>query len=863
MRKTSKILSIILAILMVISIIPITANAEEPTSGTIGGVTWEFDNATGTLTFSGEGSIPSFEYSNHGGVEERPWNSFFYRYTKHIVIGDGIKHIGDYAFAEGSIIETVTIGKDVEYIGYNAFNYCDNITYVYYNGTQEEWKGIEIESYNDDLTSAKLYTSDYKVYSDSGTYGDNIIWVFDASTGTLTVSGTGVMPDDWNISEILNPVDKYEGTSRPWELYKYDIKKVVVSEGITTIGVSAFRYFPNLTEVHIASSVTKIIARAFRTSNAITDVYYSGTEEQWNNIVIGDSNDPLLNATIHYNYVECEHKFDSSFVTKPTCKHRGYTTYICSICNDSYVDDFVVVPHEYDAVVTAPTCTKQGYTTYTCSVCGYSEKDDYISSTGHDYKVSETTGPTCTANGYIKYTCANGCGSSKKEKTDSSLGHDYGTAVEIIEPTCTAKGYTKQTCERCGYVNKYDYIDALGHNDYVATSIISPTCTKQGYTIYTCPDCGEIQKDDYIDAIGHSYEWKITVEPTCTDSGIKTGICSVCGDETTETVSRLGHDWGEYQIDIAPTCTEDGQESRHCSRCDWRHSPKVIPAAHTYGEWKQVTEGACREYARFERICIACGSISIMDAPIEHKYESLVTAPTCTKQGYTTYTCECGDSYIDDFVNATGHNYTPEITIPATHTATGVETFTCVCGNSYTEVIAKLERHNYESVVTVPTCTAQGYTTYTCECGDSYIDDYVDALGHTEEIIPAVAPTCTETGLTEQKEVFVNGHTSASAVEENYVAPTCTENGSKEVVVYCSVCEKEISRETVTLEATGHADKDGNGYCDTCRELLDPTVECECNCHKSGITKFFFNFILFFQKLFGSNKTCACGVAHY
>ena len=57
--------------------------------------------------------------------------------------------------------------------------------------------------------------------------------------------------------------------------------------------------------------------------------------------------------------------------------------------------------------------------------------------------------------------------------------------------------------------------------------------------------------------------------------------------------------------------------------------------------------------------------------------------------------------------------------------------------------------HEYNQTVTTPTCTEQGFTTYTCECGDSYIDDYVNALGHTEEIIPAVAPTCTETGLTE------------------------------------------------------------------------------------------------------------------
>ena len=40
-----------------------------------------------------------------------------------------------------------------------------------------------------------------------------------------------------------------------------------------------------------------------------------------------------------------------------------------------------------------------------------------------------------------------------------------------------------------------------------------------------------------------------------------------------------------------------------------------------------------------------------------HNYQSVVTAPTCTERGYTTYTCECGDSYVDDYVDATGHSY--------------------------------------------------------------------------------------------------------------------------------------------------------------------------------------------------------------
>ena len=40
-----------------------------------------------------------------------------------------------------------------------------------------------------------------------------------------------------------------------------------------------------------------------------------------------------------------------------------------------------------------------------------------------------------------------------------------------------------------------------------------------------------------------------------------------------------------------------------------------------------------------------------------HTYIATVTVPTCTENGYTTYTCDCGDSYVDDYVDATGHAY--------------------------------------------------------------------------------------------------------------------------------------------------------------------------------------------------------------
>ena len=53
----------------------------------------------------------------------------------------------------------------------------------------------------------------------------------------------------------------------------------------------------------------------------------------------------------------------------------------------------------------------------------------------------------------------------------------------------------------------------------------------------------------------------------------------------------------------------------------------------------------------------AAATPATVDAHI-HEYASSVTDPTCTEQGYTTYTCQCGDSYVDEYVDATGeHTY--------------------------------------------------------------------------------------------------------------------------------------------------------------------------------------------------------------
>lgn len=170
----------------------------------------------------------------------------------------------------------------------------------------------------------------------SGTCGKNLTWILD-DYGTLTISGTGNM-ENWNLSSG-------EKKETPFKNNK-EIKHVVIEDGVTDIGYCAFGDCSNLKDITIADSVTNIGKLAFKNCSSLeniiipnsvevinsytfyncnnitrvtiptgvttidrkafcectnlTDIYYGGTEEQWNKMSISSENDELENVTIHY-----------------------------------------------------------------------------------------------------------------------------------------------------------------------------------------------------------------------------------------------------------------------------------------------------------------------------------------------------------------------------------------------------------------------------------------------------------------------------------------------------------------------------------------------------------------------------------
>ena len=90
--------------------------------------------------------------------------------------------------------------------------------------------------------------------SGSGTVG-NITWAVDGS-GTLTVSGSGAIPDYNKYGEASPNIN-----DRPWVQYRNSIKRLVVESGITRVGSRAFQGFDKLESVEPQELVDNISAK--------------------------------------------------------------------------------------------------------------------------------------------------------------------------------------------------------------------------------------------------------------------------------------------------------------------------------------------------------------------------------------------------------------------------------------------------------------------------------------------------------------------------------------------------------------------------------------------------------------------------
>ena len=520
-----RLLSFVLAVLMIASLLPATALAADIVdSGTCGAegdgsnLTWTLDRE-GVLTISGSGDM--YDY----GLSDAPWYGIRSR-VKSAVIADGVTSIGYKAFDDCTSLTSVTIPDSVTSIGYKAFDDCTSLTSV---------------TIPDSVTSIGDSAFSGCTSLTSVTIPDSVTSIGDSAFSGCTSLTSVTIPDsvtsigDWAFSYCtsLTSVTLPDSVTRIGERAFYyctsltsvtipdsvtsigefafsgctsltsvtipdsvtsigngafkgctSLTSVTIPGSVTRIGVGAFASCTSLTSVTIPDSVTRIGKQAFDYCTSLTDVYYAGSEAQWKAISISSAgNNDLLTANIHYNY--------------------GSHT------------------HSYKDVVTAPTCTEKGYTTHTCA-CGKSYVDTY---------------------------------------TDA-LGHAWDSGKVTKEPTETETGVKIFTCTRCGET-KTETIPKLTHEHSYDAVVTAPTCTAKGYTTHTCA-CGDSYVDAYTDALGHAWdEGKVTKAATETESGVKTFTCTRCGETKTEVIPATGSvDVTEMFTDVSHSWADDG--IRYC-----------------------------------------------------------------------------------------------------------------------------------------------------------------------------------------------------------------------------------------------------------------------------------------------------------
>lgn len=538
--------------------------------------------------------------------------------------------------------------------------------------------------------------SSFATAATSGDFGENNCLHWEVSTGvlsgkTLTISGTGVMPD-FNFPEgNLAPWWNYEalGMLTSFGNFKLEgeLKKVVIKDGVTNVGSYALFCLPAATQVTLPDSVTRIGRYGIAMCSKLTGMSIpKGVTE------IGDfglAGDGLTAVTLPDGLQSLG---------------RGAFDTCTSLTNTTLPAAITAVPGKCFA-----DCTKLLTADYKGEVTTIGE---------HAFEgcKSLVTAPIPATVTELGASAFNGC----VALTDVTLP----AGVTAIPDACF------QGCTALKDMKLPGTVTSVGHNAFTG-------CTALGdVRCYGAPPTVEP-----AGAAEHSFEPAIVTIHYNPDP-VYGWTFDADGKWQGYTVSSKGAclhtGYGTTENTVPATCGEAGRVDTICSNCGEVISTKEIPATgeHTWDNGTVTTEPTENEPGVRTFTCAVCGATKTAPIPATgaHDYQFTRTvAPTCTAGGYDLYTCSgCGATEKRNPTDALGHKWdSGKVTTEPTETAPGVRTYTCtVCGEVKTEVIPATGAHTHKwdagKVTTAPTATTPGVRTYTCTiCGQT-----------KEEVIP-------------------------------------------------------------------------------------------------------------------------------
>ena len=587
MRK--RLLSFVLAVLMIASLLPATALAADIVdSGTCGAegdgsnLTWTLDSE-GVLTISGTGAIKNYFWN-----DAAPWKN---QGVKRAVITSGVTHIGTLAFYGCTDMTDITIPDSVTEIYIDAFSFCSSLTSVVIpDSVTRIDRGAFY--YCDSLTNITL--------------PDSITYIADNVFGGCYSLTSVVIPD--SVTSIG------DGAFAKCK----SLTNVTIPDSVTSIGDRAFSYCSSLTGVVIPDSVTSIGDCAFSGCASLTDIAVS-------------EGSPYFCSQEGVVYS----KDKKTIIAYPA--GRESTTYAIAEGVTDIAGAFGGCT-SLTAISIPESVT--GIGSYAFSECTNLMEitiPEHVTSIGDSAfwdcaKLESLAIPDCVTS--IGAGAFRGCESLKSIAVPNGVTiiaertFDGCKSLESITIPDTVTAVEGWAFNECNSLKDIYYLD----EEYAWLEVRIES---------------EFDGNDVMwrKGVVHCFsKWTIETEPTCTEPGSETSVCSVkdCDKTFTRTVPALGHAWDDGVVTKPATETETGVKTFTCTRCGETRTETmpVIPHVHSYKD--VVTAPTCTAKGYTTHTC-ACGD-SYVDTYVDalgHAWDNgkVTKEPTETETGVRTYTC--------------------------------------------------------------------------------------------------------------------------------------------------------------------------------------------------------------------------------
>lgn len=315
-------------------------------------------------------------------------------------------------------------------------------------------------------------------------------------------------------------------------------------------------------------------------------------------------------------------------------------------------------PQTLDSDIVDATCGKDGSKTVTtsCSDCGYVisvENNVVIPATKNHTPaaaVKENVKPaTCeTAETYDSVVYCSVCGQeiSRTQMTgEAALGHKWG---EWKHDDSTAKAESKhtRTCE-----NDATHTDSAACN-FTSQVTQNQTADQPEITTYTCKDCGYSYTEETKPALGHTHNYGAPVADYTSGEAFVEGkdythTATCTGEGTCSQPTKTDKCTFDNGVETkAATCTEDGVKTFTCSDCGGTYTVAIPATDHAWGQWSHDAATAEAD-ATHTRVCANDASHKETKAC---DFTAKVTQEATLDQAeITTYTCkDCGYSYTKE-----------------------------------------------------------------------------------------------------------------------------------------------------------------------------------------------------------------------